>query len=764
MKTNKLRIFVVALLAAVAVIFSALALAACDGGKVKLTGITVENARVDFRINDEFEYGEYFAVYAHYSDGTEKDVTEEADIKKEYGFDMAVAGDYQITVSYGGKKEVYTVYVNEFESILRRIELDTSAAKQSFKLGEEFSAAGLVLQCTHENAQGIMVETKTSVLKGYTVSVTDAAGAAVNGAFKSFGSYTVTVSQGVIKASYKVTVAGVDISTVGGALAVGGALKGNVLSGTQTTYENIGGKGEYKSYEHTYTFGNNYTYVDELPYGANNTPVTSEEKEYHCSIIDGDLFCITLENGEMVETYDINSQMTDGALCLLYFSKVRCYGIENALNMIYREAATCTNKDLAEAADEGMRQYSFTYSGLRWNSVNSDYFEHKVTFTLGEGYNIEHVEIIQSCWENNLDNPNVTHTFSTDADGYTTPNGNPSYKVRIVNDQTAGARTEENPYEPEMFQFSSFNLYVGGSSTPLQDGETIKCNKGGKVYIMIKDLMPETATFAQDPLLMNYGGSFENDAETGGVMCTGFYAYKMTPTMIDVSIYEGGVWQLILKTANITKIITFDVTGDPPTDMTAKLAGSADGAWRGGDTANLVVNGAIYFFGEVNAYANAAQTAVITSANAADATIVRQEGGCFKFSAAKAGVYTVKVTSDAASSVSCTFTFTVTETPDFVTLLNGSYTATDSIGDVYTVTFTPAGAGQTSGTVTVKLSSEEAADRVETLSYVADEGAGTIAVQHVSGESLGVDFVIDGDGRFKLENYLGVRYALTPVA
>ena len=64
------------MLAVTTAVCAAVGLAACVGAK--LQGLKIENAKTEFKIGDEFEYGADFKVLAVYSDGTETDVTEEA--------------------------------------------------------------------------------------------------------------------------------------------------------------------------------------------------------------------------------------------------------------------------------------------------------------------------------------------------------------------------------------------------------------------------------------------------------------------------------------------------------------------------------------------------------------------------------------------------------------------------------------------------------------------------------------------------------------
>ena len=96
----------------VALLLAAIAFTAC-GSKNPVTNLRVENPRINFMRGDEFETGKDFAVFAEYKDGTEKNVTADVSIRQESGMDMNVPGNYQITVSYGDKKTIYTIDVND---------------------------------------------------------------------------------------------------------------------------------------------------------------------------------------------------------------------------------------------------------------------------------------------------------------------------------------------------------------------------------------------------------------------------------------------------------------------------------------------------------------------------------------------------------------------------------------------------------------------------------------------------------------------------
>jgi len=106
---KKIKRYAIAVVLLLSLICLTVGVVACKSNP-QITALRIENARIDFMQGDEFETGEDFTVIAVYDDGTEKDVTAEVSVRQESGMDMDVAGNYQITVSYGEKREIYTVY------------------------------------------------------------------------------------------------------------------------------------------------------------------------------------------------------------------------------------------------------------------------------------------------------------------------------------------------------------------------------------------------------------------------------------------------------------------------------------------------------------------------------------------------------------------------------------------------------------------------------------------------------------------------------
>ena len=760
---NKLRTVLIILLSVTAIVFASLGLAACNTDTNKLERIRIVTPITEFRVGDEFEFGEDFAVYAVYSDGTEKDVTAEVTYKTEAGFDMNVAGDYQITVSWGGKKEIYTIYVNAFDNILRKIELNTTAVKKEYDLGDKVDLTGLEVTSTYENAQGASVITKTTNLRNFTVTIVGEDGSVVTDIFNGLGEFTVTLSVGNVKSSFKVNVSKVNISTVQGAISAGTAFSGKVVSGTHVIstaqpYAEV--PDEHISYKFTYEYGINYTYICETEnYG---------KEEYHMSMEKNGFFCVKLVNGKMEAAPSVNEEMINGSPYHMWYHRSFGYGIENALAVLYRAAQECTNNDLEERVDEQNKKFSFKFSGLVFISNASDYYETEVSFELADDYSVKHAEYVQKYWEKS----NLSNTFVTDESGHTSPITNYNELDREVVDQVTGTRTATNPYSAKDYTIESYDLSYEGRV--LGDDGVVDCNTGDSFAITISNIKPSGANFSQDSLFFNYEGNLYGFVDSlNFIDFEGFTAYRSGNSLL-ITIRNGGVWKLLLKTSQTYKTVTFNVTGKAPTSMTAQIYNSITGKFAAATQKAIGLGGAVYFKGAVNQYANDAQTATVTSPNASSATIeeTTQNGvKCFKFSATEGGTYTVTVVSDVAESVKCTFTFTVSEMPDYDSILTGTYTVTDLEGFVYKVEFTPSGKGDTAnGTVVItKTPTTESGELIEdqaqtqTLSYSVDAGTLKIVLTHISGVQLGVDFLLNEQNKLVIEDQYGKTYELTKV-
>ena len=765
-----LRYYTLILLAAAVVVFGVLGLAACNSFGKKIVELSIVNAKINFMIGDEFEYGENFAVYAVFSDDSRVNVTEDCEITKETGFDMNTPGDYQITVKYGGKTEIYTVYVGEFEPILRKLTLNTEKVKKSYSLGETVSYDGLSVTLTYENAQGVLSDTVTDELNNFDFEITDEKGNVVRGALMKLATFKVTVFIGSIEDSYNVVVDKADISTVAGALAVAKIYQSEVVSGTQVAYGQLPKQDdptEHVEFNHLYTYGNNYTYVKET---------VEENAEWHLSIEDEEIFCIKKQNGQSVNPGAIQSSMMEGPETLLFYNSVHLFGIENALLGMYERGLECTNGDLKVTANEATREYTFEYSGLIQMSNTEDFFRQSVSFKLGEKLNIEHAEITEKYWEKNV----AGTTFNTDANGITTEKGVPSKIARIITNQVVGERTAVNPYPKSAFKPTSFNIKYNGKV--VSDGGAVELSaSSGSVSanLYITDMLPETASYDHYPMYLDYEGNpYSAVNMNGGILSAAGWFNIHGDTFwesISVTIYHGGDFTLIVTMGDLTKTVKFKVKGTAPTSFTPQIRNDITGVYQNLSSKTLGIGGTVHFKAAANQYANDDQTAVVTSANKANATIEEVVVGgktCFKFSATEAGTYTVKVSST-VNSVSCTYTFTVQDAPDYAAVLTGKYSGTDWGDSLYEVEFTPNNeGGLVKGTVVVKYTPANEDDgtlqpdkaQTQTLSYRVDTGKNEIVLESISGTNLGIDLSVELDGKFVLLDKWSREVVMTPAA
>lgn len=770
---KSIRNLTVLLLVITAVFCTVFGLAACKSNKVER--LKVVNAKTTFVTGDEFDLGSY-KVYAVYTNGDEIDVTADTVIKKENGFDMSVEGDYQLTFSYAGKKEVVIIYVNSVEPLLIGLAVNTDAVKTTYELGDEISYDGLKVISTYQNAQGVNYDLETEVLKEFTIKVTDSSGAVMtDDYFSMLGTFTVAVSKGNAEASYNVYVEGVNISTVQGAIAAGRAFSSKVKSGTQEWSGAFKNGTLHVNASYVYEFGDKYAHIE-----VDNVGST---EEFFYGVDDEGVFAVRFENNKPAPLGQTNSAMINGAPVFLWYSGRTEYGIEAALVHLYNEARKCTNKDLAEDIVDSTRSYYFSFSGLVGGSGSPDYYETSVSFSLDESYCVKEFDITQKYYENNSAWAEGIPTFITDENGYTTPNGAPSYTTVVHTEQFVGERTAVNPYSRDSLNISDYKIIMGEKE--LNDGDVIKCNvTDGTLELLLTDIQPEISSFLSDPLFIKYDNGYNNFQHAA----SGIFNYDLfdlqfksvydsathtTTNRIQIKLLNGGKFTIVLKTEKTLKTLVFDVTGLPPTAMTQKIYSGNTEMFNDTDKKTLSLTGEAIFYGAVDKYKNSAQTATVVSDNAQFAKIdkIVQNGvECFKFTATQNGVYIVETVSAVAPNVKCTFIFTVSDMPDFASILTGTY-KTDPVNDsdrsVYTVTFTPESAtdDNVSGSVTITRTPTVGNGKAETqtLSYSVDFDNIKIILTHVSGDRIGVDLVFNDEGELMLEDSYSKTYKLNAV-
>ena len=754
---------------AVLLLCTMLIFVACDkDNQSDIVELRVENAKINFMCGDMFETGDNFKVYAEHKDGSIEDVTVSATVRKESGMDMSVAGDYQITVAFADKRVIYTVYVNDSENVLRRIELDTSAVTKQYRLGDKVSLDGLVLSLTYENSQNVVFSETTTALNDFNIAIVGTDGTVIDDIFTSLGTFTVTVSRGNVKASFNMTADSVNISTVQSALAVGGYYSRDVASGNirvqgarmyipEGSTLKPGEAFTTESYE--YAFGDNYTYFKE----SHNAPVA----EYHCTVDSEGLFVTYLQDGVISTSNRNNPSMMNGAPLFLWYNSETVYGVENMLNNLYSHALKSSNNDLKETVDESKKTYSFTFSGLEQRDIKSDYYETTVTFKLGENYAITNVEVTQDYYENNSSlsgQEGYKPTFTTDVSGKTKPNGDYTYRTLITVEQTLGERTAQNKYGRDMFNVSSYKLMYDGKE--LADNAVLECVAGNMYNLQIVDVLPSTANLAVDVMLFDYEGNREG-ADLW--IANEHFSLTRSGNNITLSTKHGGTWTFIFKTKNTTRTLKINVIGEAPReDMKPKLLNNASGTFYDGNEKTISVGDEVYFYGAVEQYANAAQTATVYADYAQYATVTPTTVGgvaCWKFTATKEGTYQVTVVSDVAAIVRCIFTFTVSKV-DFTGLLSGTYTVQDRAGVIYTATFAVNDSEPIAGSVSVTRTPTDEddnliVDKAVTQTFTFSVEGTRIAVAHSVSDTIWVEFEVDENNNIVLIDQHNIKFVMT---
>ena len=303
------------------------------------------------------------------------------------------------------------------------------------------------------------------------------------------------------------------------------------------------------------------------------------------------------------------------------------------------------------------------------------------------------------------------------------------------------------------------------------DDDVLECDVAtGSYDIAIQNVLPATASFAQDSLYFDYEGN------RGGMdtwQSNEHFTISQSSSGIRLTVRHGGKWTFYLKTANVTKKLTVNVTGEDPTSIAPQIWNAASGSFYSGNSKILALNGEAYFYGAVNAYANGAQDAEVTSGSTESVTLVKTTIGgieCFKFSASQTGTYEVTITSTASSWLNCTLTFTVSDAVDYDALLTGTYTAEDQIGGfIYTLSFTRTDEdGLIKGTVTVVRThvdddGEPIGDPVtQAFAFYVDDME--ITVEHANGDKLWINLLVTDENKFVLVDQRELRYELSRVS
>jgi len=740
----KRKIFFALIIIAVIITCCAL-LSACNGDDIK--ELELENCRTQFTVGDNFETGEGFIAYAVYGNGERKDVTSEVTVQMEKGFDMNVAGDYMITVSYGGKKAVYKIFVADFSDVLQKITLDATDAKKTYQWGEKISFDGLKVTATYKNGQGNDYD-KSVESDYFTHSIVSASGTESEDNLKEFGVFTVTFFEGSISASYEVEVIDADISTVGKALDLAEYGKRFVNGGNSTLFGKVDGVGSTTNYN--FVFGDNYTCVKES-YSGKTT-----ENHYSISVTDGSVQSTAVENGKVVSSSPVQKDVMGGVPYFIFYYNERCYGIEQVLKVLYSyKEVDC--REYKEEADVEKRTYSFSFNCLV-DGNTPYYYVNSATFTLDDNYAVVSAQVKQDLY---IDNFKVVNGQVIINKINLTDYAPPRWVVNIDDTQTVGEKTAKNPYREQSDSFDSFDITF--NDKVLSDGDLITGNAKDTLYLKITNLIPSSASFESD--LMYFSDGTQNVVSHTLLFSTGYNAYRerANSTVITLNLKCGGEWDFIITTKTVTKRFKIKITGEAPTSLTAEVFNNDFNNFTKISERTAIVGNTVYFRAVPNQYANDNYNVALIEGEGGN--LVKATKGnmpCWSFTADVAGVYTIKMTSAVASKISCVLTVTFIEQPDYSEMLTGKYTTSDAAGGTYTVNFTStASETEVSGTVTVTYKGSDNAAKTETFDFTAAQGDIQITLTHTSGDELGVDFLLSETGALVLEDRYSAKLVLT---
>lgn len=633
------------------------------------------------------------------------------------------------------------------------------------------TATGKATKVCSANAEHAKLEVELPALgnaeAGYTVAEVKAPTDIEEGE----KSYALANAAGEIKFTKKVSPTGV--KTVARAVEAATARKSKIMNGTAryvSTYGSDSSQTDIIEYE----YGNRY-------FHSVLTNSYERQERWFNADESGALIGLELRNGELsrLENYDeeenpygiVKEESLEGYAFKLpnvdYATEY--YGAEAMLEGLYEWGALNENGDFEQkmTAKYGVTSAEFSFSV--YNTTMERLSLISVSFTLSSVYSLneitveaktfpkqedimiyddttdswvlDHVEIYV---EKGTDNYYRLTEAAESADYYTD-----LYTIK----QSAFGEVPSNPYNMNDLTVSSFKVYNCDYGYDLDLGD-YKVTKKGEVdannipmevntpaYFMIDEVLPESATFMVDELRV-YLREGEEDTLLASYSSTSA-SYSDIDKVLTLKSGKTGEVKFVLKTEKVEKVLTANVSPAKPTRIDAAVYSyqePSDSYIVNNMQTVTVYQGQTLPFGVsvaiVGDYgterdldyidSRATVTAKDASDNPVNLTDSTIEGKAVKvFTADTIGDYTVTLTSQADSTVTCTLTVHVVAPPAAATILNGTWKK----GDV-SATFTPASEGADNGTVVISKGADS-----ETLTYAVDEGAVTLT--HSSGTELG---------------------------
>ncbi|MDE7167733.1 MAG: Ig-like domain-containing protein [Clostridia bacterium] len=408
------------------------------------------------------------------------------------------------------------------------------------------------------------------------------------------------------------------------------------------------------------------------------------------------------------------------------------YGVGNFINYYYLQAQNNANGDFTESYKEvnGKTVYSFSYGVF-----DETYGQHlnvlSFEFTLASNGVVESLTAKNDTYINSpettgttADGDPVTYpaetNFTQDENGHWNLISNPviaeteSWTITQKTALEADETLPETPYHYKDMVATSYDL-MRVTVTERQDGtvqiqnlgllgDEYDLNATTAVSVQLQNVAPSTANFYVDDVKI-YWRTVDEDGKNVDTLLQPSYAGNGSDWHIQASFdpvlnvlvinpYVAGDHTIVIKTANVEKIVTLHVPYNDPTGLTCSVydydVELDTPRW---DTLNnyfrIYAGEALNFTSTVDhpAYQDASYTATVTGPS--DVTlgtdmILGTEVSVFK--ADVTGLYTVTLTSTKSGS-SSSFKVRVVAAPDEAKLLSGVYHGVDDNKNDVSVTF-----------------------------------------------------------------------------
>ena len=407
------------------------------------------------------------------------------------------------------------------------------------------------------------------------------------------------------------------------------------------------------------------------------------------------------------------------------------YGAGNFISYYYAQAQNDANGDFTESYKEvdGKTVYSFSYG-----AYDDNYGQHlnilSFEFTLASNGVVESLTATNDTYINtpetvgaNPDGSAITYpaeeNFTRDSDGHWKLVENPSiaeterWTITQKTALEAGEKLPETPYHYKDMVATSYDLMKvnvverADGTVDFENlgllGDEIELNATSPVRVQLQNVAPETANFYVDDVKI-YWRTVDEDGNNVDTLLNANYngssdwhiqaSFDPVIGVIVINPYVAGDHTVVIKTANVEKIVTLHVPYANPTGLKSSVydydVELETSRWDSLNSYFRIYQGEELNFTSVvdhPAYQDSSFTAAVTGPS--DVTlgtgmILGQEVSVFK--ADVAGLYTVTLTSTKSGS-SSSFKVRVVAAPDEAKLLSGVYNGVDDNKNAVSVTF-----------------------------------------------------------------------------